>query len=148
LALAVGAAVIAAGCGGSSSGGKQAGGKKLTGTIVMMSAGESNETSAYQTIFDSLINAKVGYKAQVESIPDFETQFQIRAKSGTLQVAAAPQPGALPKLADAGQIVSLEDLGLDINALNNLVGKSFMDLALYKGKHWGVPTNINLKSMV
>jgi alpha-glucoside transport system substrate-binding protein len=149
LALSVGVAVIAAGCGGSSSGGnKQAGGKKLTGTIVMMSAGESNETSAYQKIFDSLINAKVGYKAQVESIPDFETQFQIRAKSGTLQVAAAPQPGALPKLADAGQIVSLEDLGFNIDTLNTLVGKSFMDLGLYKGKHWGLPTNINLKSMV
>lgn len=147
LALAVGVAVIAAGCGGSSSGGKQAGGK-LTGTIVMMSAGESNETSAYQTIFDSDINSKVGYKAQVVSDPNFETDFQIRAKSGTLQVAAAPQPGALPKLADAGQIVSLEDLGFNIDELNNLVGKSFMDLGLYKGKHWGLPTNINLKSMV
>jgi alpha-glucoside transport system substrate-binding protein len=142
------AALLAAGCGGSSSGGKQTGGTKLSGTIVMMSAGESNETSAYQQIFNDLINSKVGYKAQVESIPDFETQFQIRAKSGTLQVAAAPQPGALPKLADAGQIVSLEDLGFNIDTLNNLVGKSFMDLGLYKGKHWGLPTNINLKSMV
>ena len=141
------AALVAAGCGGSSSG-KPSGGGKLTGTIVMMSAGESNETSAYQTIFDKDINSKVGYKAQVVSDPNFETDFQIRAKGGTLQVAAAPQPGALPKLADAGQIVSLEDLGFNIDQLNTLVGKSFMDLGLYKGKHWGLPTNINLKSMI
>jgi alpha-glucoside transport system substrate-binding protein len=142
--------MVAAACG--SSGDDNAtsgtGGKKLSGSISMMSAGEQNEVDAYQAIFDQLINAKVGYKAQVESVTDFEQQFQIRAKAGTLQVAAAPQPGALPALADAGQIVSLEDLGLDIDQLNDLVGKSFMDLGLYKGKHWGVPTNINLKSMV
>jgi len=144
------AGLVAAGCGGSSSGGSNQGGKasNLTGSVSMMSAGESNETDAYQQIFDQLINSKVKYKATVESVSDFEQQFQIRAKSGTLQVAAAPQPGALPKLADAGQIVSLEDLGFNIDDLNSLVGKSFMDLGLYKGKHWGLPTNINLKSMI
>src|SRR5436305_6840335 len=148
--LAVAAALVAAGCGSSSSG-KSSGDKSssnLTGTVSMMSAGEQNETDAYQQIFNELINSKVKYKASVESVSDFETQFQIRAKSGTLQVAAAPQPGALPKLADAGQIVSLEDLGFNIDNLNTLVGKSFMDLGVYKGKHWGLPTNINLKSMV
>jgi len=144
------AALVAAGCGGSSSGGKNQGGKasNLTGSVTMMSAGESNETDAYQQIFNELINSKVKYKATVESVSDFEQQFQIRAKSGTLQVAAAPQPGALPKLADAGQILSLEDLGFNIDDLNSLVGKSFMDLGLYKGKHYGLPTNINLKSMI
>src|SRR3954466_15877513 len=144
------AALVAAGCGGSSSGGKNQGGKasNLTGSVSMMSAGESNETDAYQQIFNELINSKVKYKATVESVSDFEQQFQIRAKSGTLQVAAAPQPGALPKLADAGQILSLEDLGFNIDDLNSLVGKSFMDLGLYKGKHYGLPTNINLKSMI
>src|SRR3954454_23244850 len=132
MAVVTVAALVAAGCGGSSSGGKNQGGKasNLTGSVSMMSAGESNETDAYQQIFNELINSKVKYKATVESVSDFEQQFQIRAKSGTLQVAAAPQPGALPALADAGEIVSLEDMGFDINALNNLVGKSFMDLGL------------------
>src|SRR6478735_3577694 len=117
------AGLVAAGCGGSSSGGSNNQGGKasnLTGSVSMMSAGESNETDAYQQIFDQLINSKVKYKATVESVSDFEQQFQIRAKSGTLQVAAAPQPGALPKLADAGEIVSLEDLGFNINDLNTL----------------------------
>ena len=140
-------ALVAVGC-SSNDDNKKDSGDNLTGTISLMSAGEQNETDAYQKIFDDLINSKVGYKAEVESVSDFETQFQIRAKGGTLQVAAAPQPGALPKLADAGQIVSLEDLGFNIDDLNNLVGKSFMDLGLYKGKHWGLPTNVNLKSMI
>jgi alpha-glucoside transport system substrate-binding protein len=132
----------------SDNGGTSSGRLKNKGTVTMMSAGEQNETDAYQKIFDDLINSKADYKAEVESVSDFEQQFQIRAKSGTLDVAAAPQPGALPKLADAGQIVSLEDMGFNIDDLNKLVGKSFMDLGEYKGKHWGVPTNINLKSMI
>src|SRR3954464_4346295 len=140
------AALVAAGCGGSSSGGKNQGGQasNLTGTVSMMSAGESNETDAYQQIFNELINSKVKYKANVESVSDFETQFQIRAKSGTLQVAAAPQPGGLAKPAHPGQIVSLEDLGFNIDQLNTLVGKTFMDLGLHNGKHYGLPTNTNL----
>jgi alpha-glucoside transport system substrate-binding protein len=142
-------AVVAAGCGGSDgSDGNGGGGGDLTGKITVMSAGEQTETDAYQGIFDDLINAKVGYNVEVESVPDFEEQFQIRAKAGTLQIAAAPQPGALPALAQAGQIVSLEDLGFDIAELNDLVGESFMDLGLYNGEHYGLPTNINLKSMI
>ena len=154
LAVPLTLALLLAACGGSDdnnasdSSGGSSGRLKDKGTVTMMSAGEQNETDAYQKIFDDLINSKTDYKAEVESVSDFEQQFQIRAKSGTLDVAAAPQPGALPKLADAGQIVSLEDMGFNIDELDSLVGKSFMDLGEYKGKHWGVPTNINLKSMV
>src|SRR3954454_25338524 len=110
------AALVAAGCGGSSSGGKNQGGKasNLPGSVTMMSAGESNGTAAYQQIFNELINSKVKYKATVESVSDFEQQFQIRAKSGTLKVAAAPQPGALLQWPDAGETRSLEDPALNI----------------------------------
>ncbi len=48
---------------------------------------------------------------------DFEEQFQIRAEGGTLDVAAVPQPGAIPALVDAGSIVALEDMGFDIDEL-------------------------------
>ena len=63
-------------------------------------------------------------------------------------MAAVPQPGAIPALVDKGSIVSLEDLGFNIDDLNNLFGESFVALGEYKGKHYGLPTNINLKSMV
>ena len=113
-----------------------------------MSAGEPEETDAYQKIFDDLINSKTDYKVEVESVGDFEQQFQIHAEGGTLDVAAAPQPGAIPALVDKGSIVALEDLGFDIDELNDQLGESFVALGEYKGKHYGVPTNINLKSMV
>ncbi len=67
---------------------------------------------------------------------------------GTLDVAAVPQPGAIPGLVDKGDLVSLEDLGFNIDDLNKPFGEAFVALGEYNGKHYGLPTNINLKSMV
>jgi alpha-glucoside transport system substrate-binding protein len=119
-----------------------------TGTVNLMSAGEPEEVEAYQTIFDDLINAKTDYKVEIESVGNFEEQFQIRAEGGTLDVAAAPQPGGIPALVKSGSILSLEELGFDIDELNATLGESFMALGEVDGKHYGIPTNINLKSMV
>jgi alpha-glucoside transport system substrate-binding protein len=120
--------------------------KDNTGTVNLMSAGEPEETDAYQKIFDEKL--KGDYKVEVESVGSFEEQFQIRAEGGTLDVAAAPQPGALEALVQSGSIVALEDLGIDVDALKKKVGESFVELGEVNGKHYGVPTNINLKSMV
>jgi alpha-glucoside transport system substrate-binding protein len=119
-----------------------------TGEVTLLSAGEPEETDAYQEIFDELINADADYEVEVVSAGDFAQQFQIQAEGGTLDVAAVPQPGAIAALADAGDIVALEDLGFDIEELNATVGESFMALGEHNGKHYGLPTNINLKSMV
>ena len=121
---------------------------KNTGSVNLMSAGEPEEVDAYQVIFDDLINSETDYDVEIESVGNFEEQFQIRAEGGTLDVAAVPQPGAIPALVDSGSIVALEDMGFDIDELNATLGESFMALGEYQGKHYGLPTNINLKSMV
>jgi alpha-glucoside transport system substrate-binding protein len=144
-------ALVAAACGddddeGGGDGGDGGGG--LSGTIVLMSAGEQNEVAAYQQIFDELINANVDYKVEVEQVGTFEEQVKIRADAGTLEVAAVPQPGTVVQMAEEGKIVALEDLGVDVGALEELVGADFVALGEFDGKHYGVPTNINLKSMV
>jgi alpha-glucoside transport system substrate-binding protein len=119
-----------------------------TGSVNLLSAGEPEEVEAYQVIFDDLINSETDYEVEIEASGDFEEQFQIRAEGGTLDVAAVPQPGAIPALVDSGSIVSLEDMGFDIDELNDLLGESFVALGEYEGEHYGLPTNINLKSMV
>jgi alpha-glucoside transport system substrate-binding protein len=119
-----------------------------TGTVDLMSAGQPNEVEAYQAIFDDLIASETDYGVEVESIDDIVQQTQIRAEGGTLDLSAVPQPGLVTDLAEAGSLVALEDLGCDIDALNELVGEDFMALGEFEGKHYGVPTNINLKSMV
>jgi alpha-glucoside transport system substrate-binding protein len=134
--------------GASGSSGSTANLKANTGEVNLLSAGEPEEVAAYQTIFDDKINADADYKATVESSADFEEQFQIRADGGTLDVAAVPQPGAIPGLVDKGNLVSLEDLGFNIDDLNKQFGAAFVALGEYKGEHYGLPTNINLKSMV
>src|SRR3954468_24862927 len=111
LAIPLLALVLVAGaCGGddddSSSGGggggagDASGQQDNTGTVNLMSAGEPEEVDAYQKIFDDMINSKTDYKVEVESVGNFEEQFQIRAEGGTLEVAAAPQPGSIPALVD------------------------------------------------
>ena len=129
-------------------GGATGGANENTGNVNLLSAGEPEEVAAYQEIFDELINSEVDYNAEVESAGNFEEQFQIRAEGGTLDVAAVPQPGAIANLVDSGSLVSLEDLGFDIGELNDLLGESFVALGEYNGAHYGIPTNINLKSMV
>jgi alpha-glucoside transport system substrate-binding protein len=119
-----------------------------SGTVNLMSAGQPNEVEAYQQIFDDLISSETEYGVEVESIDDIVQQTQIRAQGGTLDVSAVPQPGLVTELAQAGDIVALEDLGCDIDALNELVGEDFMALGEFEGMHYGIPTNINLKSMV
>jgi len=159
LAIPLLALVLVAGaCGGddddSSSGGggggagDASGQQENTGTVNLLSAGEPEEVDAYQKIFDDEINKDADYQVEIEASGDFEEQFQIRAEGGTLDVAAVPQPGSIASLADAGNIVALEDMGFDINELNAKLGESFVALGEHNGKHYGLPTNINLKSMV
>ena len=100
-------------------GGATGGANENTGNVNLLSAAEPEEAAAYQEIFDELINSEVDYNAEVESAGNFEEQFQIRAEGGTLDVAAVPQPGAIPNLVDSGSLVSLEDLGFDIDELND-----------------------------
>ena len=146
-------ALVAAACGDdedSSGGGGDGGdgGGDLTGELTLMSAGEPEETDAYQQIFDDMINSEVDYDVTVEPVGDFEEQLPIRAEGGTLEVAAVPQPGTVQQMAAEGQIQALEDMGVDVAAIEELVGADFLALGEYEGKHYGVPTNINLKSMV
>ena len=124
------------------------GGEANTGSVNLLAAVEPEEGTAVQGIFDELINSETDYTVEIEASGNFEEQFQIRAEGGTLDLAAVPQPGAIPALVDAGSIVSLEDLGFDIDELNATFGEAFVALGEYEGAHYGLPTNINLKSMV
>jgi alpha-glucoside transport system substrate-binding protein len=119
-----------------------------TGTVNLMSAGQPNEVEAYQVIFDEMINSETDYDVEIEVNDAIVEQVQIRAEGGTLDTAAVPQPGVVVELAERGDIVALEDLGMDVDALTELVGEDLMALAEVDGKHYGVPTNVNLKSMV
>lgn len=119
------------------------------GAVTVFGAMEPEEGVALQAIIDEMINADAAYEAELESSSDFEEQAQIRVEGGNpSDVMLYPQPGAVIELARSGDAVALEDLGFDIDELNDRFGEYFMSLGEFDGKHYGLPTNINLKSMV
>jgi alpha-glucoside transport system substrate-binding protein len=146
--------LIAAACGGddddggNGTGGDGDGGED-TGSVSVFSAMEPFEADALNAIIDEQINADADYDAEVEASGDFEEQSQIRIEGGNPpDVIMFPQPGAVIEQAEAGTAVALEDLGLDIAEMEELFGEYFMSLGEFEGKHYGIPTNINLKSMI
>ena len=148
--------VIAAGCSnnddnaGSSgaTGGGASGQSENIGTVNVLSALDPSEAGPMQQVFDDKINSAVDYKAEIEADGNFEQDVQIRAQAGTLDVILLPQPGAVVEQAKSGNAISLEDMGFNIDDLNATFGEYFMSLGEYNGEHYGIPTNINLKSMV
>jgi alpha-glucoside transport system substrate-binding protein len=143
--------LVAMGCqeeeGGGGGDGDGGGQLENTGTVNVLNAMEPEEAEAIQPIVDENLG-EVDYTVELEASADFEEQFQIRADGGTLDIALLPQPGSVAAQAEAGNLVSLEDLGIDIGQLEELFGEYFVSLGEFEGAHYGLPTNINLKSMV
>jgi alpha-glucoside transport system substrate-binding protein len=149
MGLAIVMVLLAAACAnnddeGGGNGG-EAGGEN-TGTVNVLNAMEPEEADPIQEIMDEHITAD--YEVEIEASGDFEEQVQIRAEGGTLDVILLPQPGAVVDHAASGNAVSLEDLGFDIAELEETFGEYFLTLGEYEGEHYGLPTNINLKSMI
>jgi alpha-glucoside transport system substrate-binding protein len=149
LAMSLVMVLLAAACANNDDdggGGEGDGAGENTGTVNVLNAMEPEEADPIQDIMDELIDGD--YEVEIEASGDFEEQVQIRAEGGTLDVILLPQPGAVVDHAASGNAVSLEDLGFDIAELEDTFGEYFLTLGEYKGEHYGLPTNINLKSMV
>jgi alpha-glucoside transport system substrate-binding protein len=119
-----------------------------TGNVNVLNALSAEEGEALQTLVDEQINPEVDYVVEIEASDQFEEQFQIRAEGGTLDVTLTPQPGAVIDQAEAGNAISMEDLGFDIAELESTFGEYYMSLGEYEGEHYGFPTNASYKSMI
>ncbi|HLM64657.1 MAG TPA: ABC transporter substrate-binding protein [Acidimicrobiales bacterium] len=154
MAIPIAVVLVAAACGGDDDdddGGGAAeggGGGENTGSVNVLSAMEPEEADVVQSVLDDTVNSGGDYTAEIEASGSFEEQFQIRAEGGTLDIALLPQPGQVADAVDQGA-VSLEDLGFDIADLEDQFGGDYLlSLVEVDGEHYGMPTNINLKSMV
>jgi alpha-glucoside transport system substrate-binding protein len=149
-------ALLTAACGDDGGDGDSGGGgdggdaaSEDTGEVSVFSAMEPAEADALNSVLDELVNADADYTAAVEASADFEEQSTIRIEGGNPpDVIMYPQPGAVLEQAEAGNAISLEDLGLDIAELEDTFGEYYLSLGEYEGEHYGLPTNINLKSMI
>jgi alpha-glucoside transport system substrate-binding protein len=143
--------LLAVGCtsedGGDGGDGGDTGQEENTGTVNVLNAMEPEEADAVQALWDSTY-ADLDYAVDFEASADFEEQAQIRAEGGTLDVILLPQVGTIAGNYVPNGAVSLEDMDFDINALNEQLGESFVAAGEVDGAHYGIPSNINLKSMV
>ncbi|MGH9230781.1 MAG: ABC transporter substrate-binding protein [Acidimicrobiales bacterium] len=125
----------------------EGGGGEDTGTVNVLNAMEPEEAEVVQGVVDELITSETDYEVEIEASGSFEEDFQIRAEGGTLDVALLPQPGAVADAVGQGA-VSLEEMGFDIAELEDTFGEYLLSLGEVDGEHYGLPTNVNLKSMV
>ena len=143
--------LIAAACGdgGDGDGDGDGGGAGDTGEVSVFSAMEPFEAEALQGVVDELVTPEVDYQATIEGSAEFEEQVQIRIEGGNPpDLAMYPQPGAVIEQAEAGNAIALEDLGFDLAELEGIFGDYLLSLGEFEGKHYGIPTNINAKSIV
>lgn len=122
----------------------------VSGTEVsVFAAPTGDEGASIQATFD-VYNEATGGTVTYEGSDDFEAQLRIRVDGGNPpDIAITPQPGSVCVFADAGEIVALEDMGMDIAALEAAHGAYFMNLGVCAdGKHYSIPTNANYKSIV
>lgn len=121
-----------------------------TGEVSVFGAFSGIEAQAVQTVIDDKINAVKGYTAVYEGSDSFEEQIKIRVDGGNPpDVALYPQPGSVVEQGDLGNAIALEDLGFDIADLEALFGPYLVSLGQgADGKHYGLPTNVNSKSLV
>jgi alpha-glucoside transport system substrate-binding protein len=122
---------------------------EVTGEVSVFGAFSGIEAAAVSDVIDAEINAKRSYTATYEGSDSFEEQIKIRVEGGNPpDVALYPQPGAVVEQAELGNAIALEDLGFDIAELESIYGPYLISLGEYEGKHYGLPTNVNSKSLI
>ena len=135
---------------GGETGGATEGATDLEGAQVsIFGAPTSVEGEAINQVIEEHFNQPYNADAFYEGSDSFETQIKIRVDGGNPpDLALYPQPGSVIEQAEAGNAVALEDLGFDIAQLEERFGQYLMSLGEYEGKHYGIPTNANYKSLV
>ena len=125
LGLLVILSMIAVACGGSSLEGEEV---FITGALV------GNDAAGFQENFDSFTE-ETGIIVSFQGSDNFEQEVQIQMESGdTPDIALWPQPGAVVDAAHRGYLVSLEDLGVDMDEYRSsfssyIVGLGELDVA-------------------
>jgi alpha-glucoside transport system substrate-binding protein len=139
LALAVGA------CGGDDGGGGTEAG---TGEITIFSLWGGSEQEAFQKVLTQFTK-QTGIKTKYEAARDFLPVIRTRLAAGNPpMVAIIPRPGFVDELARDDALISLEDLGLDPDKINENYSSTWTDLATFDDTAYGVVAKANSKSVI
>jgi alpha-glucoside transport system substrate-binding protein len=132
-------------CGGDDGGG---GTEEGTGTITIFSLWGGSEQEAFQKVLTQFTK-DTGIKTKYESARDFLPVIRTRLAAGNPpMVAIIPRPGFVAELANDGDLISLEDLGLDADKINENYSDTWTNLATVDDTTYGVVAKANSKSTV
>lgn len=138
------------GTGGGGGGEGAAAQEENTGQVDIAGAASGEEGVAIQAVIDQGVNdAQDEFVATYTGSDSFEQNVVIQIEGGTPpDIGFYPQPGAVVEQAQQGNLVSLEDLGFDIAALEEQFGSYLLSLGEVDGQHYGFPDTINNKSAI
>lgn len=106
------------------------------------------EQEALQAAVDAF-EETTGNTVEVEVSPDFDTVIITRVTGGNPpDVALYPQPGVLGRLVERGDVVSLEDAGVDLSDLEDVAVDGALEATTFDGETYGIPVKINVKSLL
>jgi ABC-type glycerol-3-phosphate transport system substrate-binding protein len=147
LALAALASVFVlalAACGGDDEGG----GGEGSGTVSVLSLWGGSEKEAFDKVL-AKFTADTGIKTQYETARDFLPVIRSRLAAGNPpSMAIVPRPGIVADLAADGSLISLDDLGLDAEKINENYSKAWTDLTTIDDQVYGIVAKANSKSTV
>jgi alpha-glucoside transport system substrate-binding protein len=139
MALALGA------CGGDDGGG---GTEEGDGEVTIFSLWGGSEEEAFKKVL-AQFTQDTGIQTKYEAARDFLPVIRTRLNAGNPpEVGILPRPGFVDELARDDALIPLEDLGLDVDTINENYGETWVDLATFEDTTYGVVAKANSKSTV
>ena len=137
-------ALVLGACGGDDGGGTEEG----DGSITVFSLWGGSEAEAFQKVLDQFTQ-DTGIETKYESARDFLPVIRTRLAAGNPpDVAIIPRPGVVAELARDDALISIEDLGLDPEAINENYSDTWTSLATVDDTLYGVVAKANSKSVI
>ena len=131
-------------CGGDDGGGTKEG----DGEVTIFSLWGGSEEEAFKKVLTQFTQ-DTGIKTKYEAARDFLPVIRTRLNAGNPpEVGILPRPGFVDELARDDALISLEDLGLDVDKINENYGETWTDLATFEDTTYGVVAKANSKSTV
>jgi alpha-glucoside transport system substrate-binding protein len=149
LALAaVGAALVLAlaACGGDDD--EEGGGGDGGGTVTVLSLWGGSEKEAFDKVL-AKFTADTGIQTQYETARDFLPVIRSRLAAGNPpSMAIVPRPGIVADLAREDSLMTLDDLGLDADSINENYSEAWTNLTTVDDDTYGIVAKANSKSTV
>jgi alpha-glucoside transport system substrate-binding protein len=140
----LGALALGLGACGGDGGGTEEG----DGQVTIFSLWGGSEQKAFKKVLDQF-SKDTGIKTKYESARDFLPVIRTRlAADNPPEVAILPRPGFVDELARDDALISLDDLDIDADKINENYGPAWTELTDFDGTTYGVVAKANSKSTV